>query len=479
MPNRRVTRVLPIVLILLSSGISVLLGLLVNRASPAGTENYRAVYYGARCLIHGTDPYQPGEFLRIYNAESGKAPTDPLKKFLFLRAATVCVNLPTTLFLVAALAMLPWGPSHVLWLALIAVSLTVAAFLAFDVAKAYAPRVSLFLICILLANSEVLFAVGNTAGLAVSLCVIAVWCFLKKRYEWLGVLGLSLSLALKPHDSGFVWLLLLVAGSALRKRALQSIAITALLAAPALLWVSHVAPNWPRELAVNLAQTSAPGDISDPGPRSISRSGSADVIIDLQTILSLFRDDPKVYNFAAFAICALLLCILLIGALRRSNTQSGIWFGLAAIAALSMLPSYHRPYDAKLLLLAIPASAMLWARGGHYARLTVVLTGLAITLTGDIPLAVISMLTRNMDVTQMGVAAKISTIWLLRPAPLALLGTAIFYSWFYLRREIGPEFGLRAGQTSEPAVPSRKAESHQAQPHDLESRSATLAKGGR
>jgi hypothetical protein len=427
-------------LILFSSGISILLGVLVDRSSPVGFENYRAVYYGARCLIDSRDPYRAGEFVRVYATESGEFPSDPFKKFLFLRAVSICVNLPTTLFLVASLAILPWGLSHVIWLALISVSFTIAAFLVHDLARTYAPRVSLLLICILLANSEVLFAVGNTAGIAVSLCVIAIWSFVKKRYEWLGVIGLGVSLALKPHDSGLAWLFLVVAGGVLRKRALEALAITILLAVPALLWVSRVSPQWPRELAANLAETSAQGDISDPGPHSISRRGSADVIIDLQTVASVFRDDPRFYNPVTLAICASILVILLITVLRR-NAQASVWCGLASIAALSMLPSYHRPYDAKLLLLAVPACAMLWAGGGWVARAAVALTTLAATLTGDIPLAIISILTRDINVFQMGLTAKVLAIWLLRPAPLILLCTAIFYTWIYVRQALGMETG--------------------------------------
>ena len=476
MPNLRATSVF---LILLSSGISVLFGLLANRASPGGTANYRAVYYGARCLIHGDDPYQPGEFLRIYNAESGLAPSDPFTRFLFLRATTVCVNLPTTLFLVAALAMLPWGISHLLWLALIAVSLTLAAFSMFDLAAPYAPRMSLFLICILLANSEVLYAVGNTAGLAVSLCVTAVWCFVKKRYEWFGILGLAISLSLKPHDSGLVWLFLLVAGGALRKRALQSMALTILLAVPSLLWVSHVAPGWPHELSANLAQTSAPGDISDPGPRSISRRGSADVIIDLQTVLSLLRDNPRAYNLASIALCAFLLGILVFAALRRSTAPMDIWYGLAAIAAVSMLPSYHRPYDARLLLLAVPASAMMWGRGCRLGRVGAVLTGLAVTFTGDIPLAILSLLTRNIDVTQMGLAARLLTVGLLRPAPLALLAVAVFFTWVYARAAIGTGTGGKAGKTSDEAPLSQTSTPDHAQHAMWRCSSVPLVEGSR
>ena len=52
------------------------------------------------------------------------------------------------------------------------------------------------------------------------------------------------------------------------KRALQSLAVTALLAVPAILWISQVAPHWPSELHANLATITARGGLDDPGPHS-------------------------------------------------------------------------------------------------------------------------------------------------------------------------------------------------------------------
>ena len=136
-------RPMSVLLILVSSGISILIGVLLDRGSPGGTSNYRAVYYGVRCLIHRVDPYNPDGFLRVYAAESGEFPSAPARRHLFLRAVPVCVNLPTTLFLVAPLALLPWGLSRILWLTLIGLSLTLAGLLMFDIAAEFAPGVSL------------------------------------------------------------------------------------------------------------------------------------------------------------------------------------------------------------------------------------------------------------------------------------------------------------------------------------------------
>src|ERR1039458_1558372 len=126
------TRRISVFLILLSSAISIFCGSALDRSSPAGMANFRAIYYGARCLIHHKDPYKEADFLQVYAAEGGEFPTDPNKALLFRRAVPICVNLPTTLFLIAPLALLAWGPAHLLWLILMASSFLLAAFLAFD-----------------------------------------------------------------------------------------------------------------------------------------------------------------------------------------------------------------------------------------------------------------------------------------------------------------------------------------------------------
>lgn len=426
-------RPISLFLILLSSGFSLLTGFLLDRTSPGGTANYRAVYYGARCVIDRADPYSPDNFLRVYTSESGEFPTSPSKRQLFLRAVMVCVNLPTTLFLVAPLALISWGPSHLIWLLLSGCGFTLAGVLAYDLAREFAPGLALVLVVVMLVNSEVLFATGNTAGISVGLCVIAVWCLVRARVAWLGVACLALSLALKPHDCGLVWLFLLLAGGTLRKRSLQALALTAALIIPALLWVSNVAPHWAAELKNNLVATSAPGDISDPGPTSISRKGSADVIIDLQSLVSVFKDNPDFYNPFVYAICGVLLAMILAKTLRIQTTAESIWLALAALSALSMLATYHRPYDAKLLLLAVPGSALLWSRGHRIGKFAVLITTCAIVSTSDIPLAILSLATRQLDIVAMPFAEKVATIVLTRPAPLFLLAMVIVFLMAYMK----------------------------------------------
>jgi len=444
-----------LVWLLLCCGVSVLWGVFLERASPNGLADFKAIYYGARCLILHSDPYKESEFLHVYQAEGGGFPSDPARLQIFRRAVPVCINLPTALLVAAPFSILAWGSAHLLWMILTAGVYLLAACLMWKLARNYAPGISLFLICMVLANSEILFSGGNLAGIAVSLCVVAVWCFLEKQYLPAGILCLAVSLAIKPHDAGLVWLYFLLAGGVYRKRALQTLVVTVVLALAAILWVTSIAPQWMGELNSNLQATMAPGALNAPGPSSVSFR-SSNMLIDLQTVISVFRDDPRIYNPASYLICGTLLLVWSIRTLRARFSRPGAWIALAAIAALSMLPVYHRQYDAKLLLLTVPACAMLWAEGGLTGWIALLVNSAGVVVTGDIPSAILLNLTGNLRIPAAGLCGKILTVVLLQPAPFILLLMGIFYLWVYLRRDPAHVATAESGEPGEsPLAPTQ------------------------
>jgi hypothetical protein len=393
--------------------------------------DFKGIYYDARCLLQHGDPYKEGEPLRIYQEERGALPqsSDTLRQALAWN-----VYLPTTSVFVAPFAILPWETARLLWMILTAGSLVFASFLMWDLGARYAPVLSGVLICFVLANSEVLFAFGNPAGIVVSLCVIAVWCFLEEKFIWFGVLCLAVSLAIKPHDAGLVWLYFLLAGAVYRKRALQTLLVTAVVAALAILWVSHVAPHWMQEWQSNLSAISAHGSVNDPGLASVT-GPSVGMVIDLQGVISVFRNDPRIYNPASYLVCGALLLVWSIRTLRSRFSQTNAWLAIAAVVPFTLLVTYHRPYDAKLLLLAVPACAMLWAEGGLIAWIALILNAVGIVLTADIPSAILVTLANNLHISTTRLSGQILTVALVQPAPVILLAMGIFYLWIYLRRE--------------------------------------------
>ena len=203
-------------ILLLGSMILLLLGSILEYASPISMTDFKGVYYGARCLIQHCDPYNQAEVLRVYQTEKGQDRPDlPGVR----QVATRYVYFPPAFVFTVPFALLGFGPAHLLWMIYTALSFILGAYLMWDVGANHAPIVSACLIAFLLANSIWLFMIGNAAGIAIGLCITAVWCFLQRRFEPAGVLCLALSLMMKPHDVGLLWLYFLMAGDVFRKRA--------------------------------------------------------------------------------------------------------------------------------------------------------------------------------------------------------------------------------------------------------------------
>lgn len=420
-------------LFLLGSVAFILFGTVLANTSPVAMGDFRALYYPARCLLQHGDPYMESEVLRVFQAEGGVRAWDIKHDSHFARY----IYFPSAFSLTVPFAMLPWGPAHILWMLLTAGSLIFASFLMWDLGASYAPVLSGALIGLLLANSELLMVLGNMAGVAISLCVVAVWCFLRERFIPAGVLCLAISLAVKPQDAGLVWLFFILAGGTYRKHALQTLLVTIVLSLPGVLWVWRVAPHWIHDLQSNIAAFSAPGGLMDPGLASKGIYGLG-LLISLQTVFSAFRDDPQFYNPASYLVCAPLLLLGAFFTLRPRSTSARLWLALAAVAALSTLPVYHRQNDAKLLLLAVPACAMLWAEGGMAGRLAFIFTSAGVLLTGDLPWIILLGVVGPMHLTVASFAGRILTAIQVYPIPLTLLAMGVFYLWIFIRRSAAP-----------------------------------------
>ena len=352
------------------------------------------LYYGARCAMQHIDPYDPSAVLREFTAAGGSFRSDAVGEEANRIGVTNCINLPTGLFLAIPFALLPWGLAQGLWVVLLAGLLVMAAWLTWDLGGSASPAVWVCLAGFVLANCELALTGGNTASIAVSTCVIAAWCFLKDRFAPVGAVLLAVGLVLKPQDAGFVWLYFLLAGGVQRKRALQTLAVAGILGVCAAIWIAPSSPHWVQELHRNVSVELVHGGISDPGPSGLLSRNTGE-LIDLQTAVSIFRDDPGFYNPISYALGGLLILIWAFAVLRRRFSAEDAPFALAAIAVLTLLPVYHRTYDAKLLLLTIPACALLWAEKGTRRWIALVLTSAGILVTSDIPLAILLRLTRG------------------------------------------------------------------------------------
>jgi hypothetical protein len=431
-----------------AGSFALMWGLLRVRAAHGIMIDYRVVYAGARCLIQNRDPYSETEVLRNYFAEGGeRLPTPkPGERQDYLVA--VQLYPPTAELFFAPPALLGWPAAYFLWVGLTLMLLTIATFLMWHSCEPYASDPPFYLSCILLVNTGVLFAGANPAGVAVGLCIIGLWCILQQRFTTVGVLCLAVSLAIKPHDSGPIWLYLLLLGGSFRKHALQALTVVATLAVVAVFWVSRVSPNWIGELQSNIIRYSSSGSHDDPA------GAAGAMLVNLQALLAVLRNDSGFYNPAAYSICIPLFLIWLFVTLRRPHrTPRPIWLGFAAIASLSLLPVYHRPHDAKILLLTLPACAILWAEGGLIAWTALGFTTAGILITSDMTIAALNVINASMTV-RTGVGGELVSLAITRPASPVILAVSIFYLWAYAR------YSKADSLINSSVVPSEKSRPH-------------------
>lgn len=385
--------------------------------------DFKALYYGTRCALSGCDPYNPvqldGFFLVNGGAQHGDSPA-------IRNVVTRFVNFPTALLLCMPFAVLPWTLAHILWTVLTCTVYSLACFLIWTSCTTRAPILSAALISLLLGTSQTIFAGGNAVGLVVGLTCIAAWCFIRGRCGSAGAFCLALALLLKPHDAGVVWLFFVIAGGVWRKRALQTLAFAAVAASAALVWAGHFAPNWPREQRDNLVAISTHGGMNSPSPgASVDRS--AGMLVNLQSVLAVVDDTPAFYNCTTYALCAALLLLWACRCSRVQWTENEAWFALAAVVPIGLLVVYHKPYDVKLLLLAIPACILLWSEKNLRGQFACLLTLGAVFCTADIPLAVYVALTDAANPDLHTLAGKLLAIVVLRPVSLILVALVTFY----------------------------------------------------
>jgi hypothetical protein len=429
---------LGLVLLLAGALIFLVAGIAWSRSASIAMGDFKVVYYSARCLMQNGDPYNASEVLRIYNGEGRES---PLTSERSREVMTRFFYLPTAFVFTVPFALIGFAAGHVLWMILSAGGFVLAAVLAWDLSKSYAPVVSGALLGFLLMNSFWLLMIGNSAAIVVSFCVVAAWCFMRERLVAAGILSLALALALKPHDAGFVWLFFLLAGGPFRKRALQSIALFAVLSVPAFLWVMKVAPHWVEEIRANGAAFSKPGGITDPGIAGMAGK-YMDSVVELQSVVSVFVENPRAYNLLSYGVCGALIAVWIVATLRQKPRGARAWMALAAIIPLSMLPVYHLQHDAKLLMLAVPGCALLWAEGGAIRWVGLALTGAGIGINGDIFSGIRIAMTHRFVTPEPNLLSRIATVQLTRPGPIVLLAMSVFYLWVYLK------YGFKEEQVS-------------------------------
>ncbi len=455
-------------------------GYLDERTTLQGFD-FKPVYSSTLCLIEGCDPYDSAQIEQAYLRHGGDA--SDLRPFRPWNANYP----PSALFLTIPLALLPFPLARTLWLGLGMLLFCAAALASADLCTACpgpqdrssANRRHPFgvlgvqaALAVFVASSTILVMLGQPAMYSISLVVLAVWSFLRRRALPLGVLAFAVSLTLKPHIGALLWLFFLLSSGgdssvpatghaaartvSHRRLALYTLAATLVLMAPGLMLAAHhpASAHWPQELHHNLVEIASSGQASNPGPTNDEVAS----IASLEALFALRHDSPHFYNLAAYATFLPFFLAWLYLLPRRSgqavshrttgrgNVSAADLTALAAAAALSFLPIYHRQYDTRLLLLIFPAVAALACRYRWLGSAALALSALAtVTLSHQFVHLAPTMAAR---LVRHGKALHgVPWLALNRPLPLTLLLLSAFflYAMFRVAAEDAPDGQAPAG----------------------------------
>ncbi len=320
------------------------------------TGDFSTVYAAARCWMHGANPYERAS-LKNELATSG-APASIQRD----QDINPSVYLPSAMPWVAPFAALRWKAANASWILLLIILfvLSVRALIAHSglmgPQKWFAWGAAL-----LFSPTYVGIYDGNPGVLAIGLATLSVCLAADSSLVASGIV-LGIALCFKPQIAICAFCVL-----ALRKCWKPQALAVGLFAAAAMLGVaivSHAGHDWWWQSEQhNLAISFVPGGQSDPSPVS----PVAWQLLNTQALAGYLFSNRRAMNVCVWIIAG---CLALVYLWRRKPID--YWRDAAFFSALVLLPTYHRYYDAQLLLLLLPLLVQS-ARSGN--RRLVLTTG--------------------------------------------------------------------------------------------------------
>jgi hypothetical protein len=350
--------------------ISAIVFLAVGGARVFRSSNdFIPVYTGARCLLHGCNPYDTSQLEQEFFQGGGRAVELPSWDI------DVPVYPPSTFLVLSPLALLRFPVARLVWFVLNGCLFVASTGLILSMCTRSHRWLATILGSLFLLSSGILLVLGQPAIFAISLVVIGCYLFLRGRFLPLGAVLFMLSLAVKPQIGGLIVLYLLVQRIHWRFAAMALAGALALLLSAGLILRLHPrSADWTSTLRGNLTATLNPGGSADPRPTNPQAIGDT----NLQALTSIVFADARIFNAVAYAVFAVLLASWIMAIVRTNASPELHFLALGALSLLSLTPVYHRFYDTRLLLLTIPAILIVFEKRRFLGFLIVVLTVLAV-----------------------------------------------------------------------------------------------------
>jgi len=363
--------VLALGLLLFASGEFLLRGP-IRFARANNFNDFISPYIQTRAWVQGMDPYSPANLVALWPRDAEQS--EFLKKdladgSLVLKRGIPTAYPPTSFVLLAPVAWLPWHVAHKAWLAisLLAFGLTVFSLVSFSGFSWQDQRTYLFLaLALALAPFQTGLAAGSIVIVAVGFCALAVLA-VSRQWDITAGVTIGVAVGLKPQIG-----LPFLAYYLLRRRwrvVTTSVTVLAILVATAVFHLAWSHTPWIDNYRYDNRMLFAYGSLGDFTERDPLRFG----LVNLQVLLYTFLPDRAGANIAALVITGALGLLWLLLLRRHAGTNNQL-LELAALTALSLLPIYHRLYDACLLIFPLAWSlAVVRGSRNEFAKGTLLL----------------------------------------------------------------------------------------------------------
>lgn len=345
-------------------GGQLLLGVLILLASAEFTvrgpirfeqnrsfNDFISPYTQSGAWYRGMDPYSPANLVRLW--PSGADPFHLLARDLADGSLVYKRGIPTAypltcLLQLAPLALLPWHVAHASWLviSLLAYAATVLSVLSLTGLQRSPRSMYLFLaFALALAPFHTGLAAGSIVIVAVGLVATATWAATRQHSILAGIL-VALAVGLKPQI-GLPFLVYYVVRRRWRLSAV-AVGLVAMFAAVATirLWVSGT--PWMQSYLYDNKVLFAPGSLGDFTELDPIRFG----LVNLQLPVYAILGNRQMANIVAVLVALTMGFVWLFLVTRAESTRNEL-LELSALAVISLLPVYHRFYDASLLILPL------------------------------------------------------------------------------------------------------------------------------
>jgi hypothetical protein len=331
------------ILLLLAAAEFVVRGPVRYLREPTNWNDLSQNYTASKLWLQGKSPSNPRNFSVLWKREADSR----------LDVTDIRTHLAPPLgelVVLAPIAAFPWKVAKMLWLTVLlgAFGSTIWAMAlagGFRWREDNLRTLAFIAACLALAPLQTGIASGNTTILVIGLCAVSIWAAHRHHDVAAGIL-FGAACGVKPQIGAFLVLYYLVR----RRWKLFSTAVATtsglVLIAVLYLWLRGAA--WMQDYLHNAKGFVTANTIDDFSGANPIRF----TLINLQVPFFSITGHSSSANLLAFAVGGLLLCVWVYWiATTRQHGQELLPLG--AIAIISLLPVYHRFYDAVLLVVPL------------------------------------------------------------------------------------------------------------------------------